>query len=285
MPSPADEIQTENQEQQQTPEQLQAAWDAEVAARKSPADPVADDAIDTGAKDDAAAQAAAEAAAKKQPTAEERLAALEAANADLSNKLARESGRTSALQKKLDEKPAAAPTKAQQEAAIEDPAEWTQLMADFPEWGTAVQKKLDATMAALKKAQPAPLDANVIGDRVQAALMVREFKRVDRKHPGWRDTVKTPDFKAWYVKQPDAVKALYESDDSDDAIDMISKFKTDDTAAKAAALKDKRKATLNVAANDRTSAREVPQQAADEADPKAQWEAEKRRRAQKRASV
>jgi len=122
------------------PDDMQAAWDAELALRNNP-DPT------QVASDEAEVKTATETPATTKTEVdpvEARFAAVEAANQRLQEQLTREQGRTSALQKKLDTGLAAAktaaeaPTKAAQEAAIEDPEEWKQLQADFPEWASAV---------------------------------------------------------------------------------------------------------------------------------------------------
>jgi hypothetical protein len=214
---------TTGQPTQPTAAELQSAWDAELQSRLDPAE---------------AASTEAEPATTEQVPAttvdpvEARFAALEAANQRLQTELGRANGRVAQMQSTLDKGAAVAravkdaPTTEQQEAAIEDPAEWKQLMEEFPEWGTAVQKKLDATLKSMKPAQPqAAPDNDAIGQVVDNALARNEFARVDRKHPGWRDTVKTKEFEDWHNAQPAAIQALAESDYSDDAVEMLNLFK------------------------------------------------------------
>lgn len=279
-------------------DQVQAAWAEELASRStSPATTAALEGDE--AQPDAGQPAAdtttqtAQPAAEKQPW-EKRLDALEASNKTLETELGRANGRVAALQSKLDRGSAAAqqvkdaPTQQQQEAAAEDPAEWKQLMEDFPEWGVAFKKKIDADMARVAKqfaAQPGA-EAPDVASIVDQAVAKREFARVDRRHPGWRETVKTPAFTDWFKTQAPEVQALAESDDSDDALDMLNQFKAATATSKATDITTRRNAVANAAAVNGKPRQPSAAVSTDPADltPKQLWDLEMKNRAKKRAA-
>lgn len=263
-----------------TQAELQAAWDAEIQSRLDPTQVASDSGEQTG-------QTTGEPEKKPEPTVEERLAAAEADKLALQQKLNRESGRTSALQKQLDAAKAAtqaavakgqdAPSASQAAAAAEDPAEWKQLMADFPEWATAVQKKLDAALAAAKPAAAPGVDASQIDSIVEQKLANKEIARIDQRHPDWRATVNTQDFKTWQASQPAHVQALADSDYSGDAIELLDKFKASKTkspAEVAAELQARRKTNLNLAATNGQQGQHVPANQQTAVDAKSAWDAE-----------
>lgn len=300
MPTPVDQP-TPGSEEQLTAEQAQALWAEELASRTS--DPA--QAASEGGEQQPSQEQQQEAAPPAQSTTppadkapwEDRLAALEAANKQLTTDLGRANGRVSALQSKLDSGAAAArtvkeaPTQAQQDAAAEDPEEWKQLMEDFPEWGVAFKKKIDADIARITKtmetrtAEGAPAAQANVAEIVQQEVAKREFARVDRLHPGWRDTVKTPAFEAWFKTQPQDVQALAESDVSDDAISMLNLFRESATS-KATDITARRAAVQNAAAVTGKPRQAAGVKAVDPADmtPQQLWEHELAQRKKKRAA-
>lgn len=128
----------------------------------------------------------------------------------------------------------AAPSKAQVQEALSDPEAWKRLKEDFPDWAGPVEKEFAALRAEIAKAKPAVdvsgLKKEVAGEVNSAiakgldAAEERAFVRL--KYPDWRDTVKSPEFKAWFQGQPDDVKALAASDSGNDAVKMLDAYKT-----------------------------------------------------------
>ena len=72
--------------------------------------------------------------------------------------------------------------------------------------------------------------------RLEAERLRLEEERakawVEQAHPGWENTVRTPEFSRWKDKQPASVKALVASPRANDAILMLDLYKKD-TAAEA----------------------------------------------------
>ena len=134
-----------------------------------------------------------------------------------------------------------APTQAQIDAAAAGGGEkWKQMKEDFPEWAEA----LDERLATLRPGAAAPVDVESIKKEVagdvdtriaQATAVAEESAFIRLKHPGWKATVRTPEFKAWHDTQPDDVKALAASNNGDDAVKMLDAFEVHRKAAAAAA--------------------------------------------------
>ena len=95
-----------------------------------------------------------------------------------------------------------APTKAQIDAAAAAGGEkWKQMQEDFPDWAAAMDERL-AALASGK----APVDVDALRKEVAGEVSTRIAESVDvaeerafirLKHPGWKTTVNTPDFKGW----------------------------------------------------------------------------------------
>lgn len=99
-----------------------------------------------------------------------------------------------------------APSTAQIAAASGDAVKWKQMTEDFPEWAEAVEERL---AAGIKMPAAQPVDVAAIRSEVKNEVaMELRAELVEDEHPGWQETVKTPDFKAWYTAQPQDVQAL-----------------------------------------------------------------------------
>lgn len=149
---------------------------------------------------------------------------------------------------------AAAPTKEQIDAAAAVGGEkWKQIKEDFPDWAEAMEERL----AALKPGSSPAVDVEAIRKEVAGDVETRIAKSADDaeeravvrlKHPGWRATVRTPEFKGWYETQPEDVKALASSTNGDEAVKMLDAFEVHrKAAAEAAAKRDKNQARLAAA--------------------------------------
>jgi hypothetical protein len=136
-----------------TAEQAEQAWSEELKLRQDPASPAASEPQATEPVVETPPEE------KKPPTLEERFNQLETAYKELSTEHGRIKGRLSSLQSTVDTAKAASkatngPTDTQIAAAAEDPEEWKQLMQDFPDWGVAFEKKMDAKIRVAMTAQP-----------------------------------------------------------------------------------------------------------------------------------
>lgn len=117
-----------------------------------------------------------------------------------------------------------APTQGQVKEAMANPAEWDALKADYPEWATATEKLLDSRMPAFDvKAFEADIKEQMRGETATVRQEIINSS-LDAVFPGWMDEVKTPEFKAWFGKQSDAIKALTSSDKVGDAAKMLKLY-------------------------------------------------------------
>lgn len=209
-----------------TAEQAQIAWNEVAAERADPLTPVAQ-------AEPTAEPAAPAEIAPKDPVLE-RLEAQDALIKKLSQDLKMASGRVSKIQGELDAGRAAAkavkdaPTADQQAAAAIDPAKWTALKEEFPEWTDAMDSRISERLAAAtKNLQPAASGQPVDVDEV---IRKREIQRVLRKHKDFEDVRRSEDFATWRATQPPEVNALGASELAEDAIEMMDLFKASKVA-------------------------------------------------------
>lgn len=149
----------------------------------------------------------------------------------------------------------AAPTQAQIDAA-DSPEDWKEMEEDFPAWAALLQRKFAAVRAEL--AANKPLDTTALKgeittdvekriaeavkaaeDRVEARVEVNTY--LDRHHEGWKKTVNSPAFEAWWNAQPADIQNLGASDAKEDAKRMLDLFAEHQKSAKQ---KDERKERL-----------------------------------------
>lgn len=150
---------------------------------------------------------------------------------------------------------AASPTQAQIDAAFKDPQEWEDLKVDFPDWAKGTAAMVDARInARLASAKQEPVDVAGIKTEINTALsadleqrvaaaaaQAEEMAVVRIRHPGWKQTVQTPEFRDWYGKQAPEVQALAQSSVAEDAIRMLDSF----AESRAKAEKDKQQKEAN----------------------------------------
>lgn len=177
------------------------------------------------------------------------------------------------------------PSNAQINAAAADPAKWAKFKDDYPEIAEAMDLRLQGLQPPAKPAAvevpPGKVDLTPIESRLQqteqnnATLAEDNAKlRVEVKHQGWEDTVRTPEFDGWLKKQAPDIRALADSSKPADAIRMLDRYvKDNDDATKAAALTGNRKDRLqrNVAI---TNTARTPQKSDDDLTAKEIWDQE-----------
>lgn len=148
-----------------------------------------------------------------------------------------------------------APTAAQIEQAVLSPEKLKALEEDYPDIAEPIkqlQAALSATRAELAKRPQfdgESIKTEITGSvaqqiaeaRDQARTEARNLALVDFKHPGWEESVQSPEFQTWYGKQAPEVQALAQSPKAQDAIAMLDAF----AAAKAKAEKDKQQKEAN----------------------------------------
>lgn len=130
-----------------------------------------------------------------------------------------------------------APTVAQVATTKVGSEKWDQLKTEFPEWAEAVEERLGAQQGtqpdidALRNQIREELTPQLTG-AISATLRAENDAKLESRlvniiHRGWTNTVKTPEFSAWMLTQPQDVQALGASEVAEDAIDLLNKFKAD----------------------------------------------------------
>lgn len=126
-----------------------------------------------------------------------------------------------------------APTAAAIAAAAGDTAKWDKLAKDFPEWGEAINQRLEALGA---KAPPVDIEAirkQAREDAVaEAKALIEEQREADiaEDHPDWKAKLKSQPFVDWFNSQEQAYRTrLYNSNSARAISGMLTKFDLDTT--------------------------------------------------------
>lgn len=174
-----------------------------------------------------------------------------------------------------------APTQAQVQQAKASTEKWDQLKTDFPEWADALEERLGANaqpdLDGLRnqiREQLTPELTEQISTKLRADIAAEtEGRLVNVAHRGWRDTVKTPEFVAWYEKQPADIKALGASPTAEDAIALLDAFKeTTVNRPSAAQIKQQRQQRMQEAASvARGNQGAAPVKSTDDMSPEEYW--------------
>ena len=289
-----------------TTEQMQEAWDEEAKAREAGETPpvqvvqapveeppqVEPESAPTPVADDPLASLPPEVRAKLAKIDE-----IENANSQLLHELKTTQGRVSAMQSYIDTAkkaqqtvaPGQAPTDAQIASAVQNPQEWEALKADYPEFGVALDKKIQAEMAAIRQI-PAGLKpedvANlvreqVVANQVEIKQLLQEAK-IEGKYEDWREVVQTKDFAAWLEVQKPEVKVLANSDQAKDAIKMLDLFHTA-KAKPVETIRQERESRLAAAAAPTKGGTVPPPKSLDSMTPEELWNLEAKLREQEKA--
>lgn len=216
-----------------TAEQSAAEKEAEEKAK-------AEAEAEAKAKAEAEAKAKADEEARAQAKAEEDRKFTETLPTRLRNIEGHIGGIKSALDQALAAGKAAAtrtgadaPTDKQVAAAGSNSEKWKSLKEDFPEWAEAMEERLSAVLAQAKPGAAPAVNveeikaalAGDVGEAISEGLgQAEERAYVRMKHPTWRTTVNTPEFKSWLGTQPADVKSLAESEVGDDAVKLLDTF-------------------------------------------------------------
>lgn len=297
-----------------TQEDAQAIWDEEAAkldagdnaAVEMQANAQADEAkADEAVVDEAAQEPApeAQAAAQEEQPADPfaglpeavkiKLAELDSIKenqAQLLHHVKTAEGRVAAMQRELQQARQAqqsvaasdAPTQSQMTAAAKNPEKWEQLKQDFPEWAGAMEEYVGAQLQANRQASGLQPDQVVayVREQVQAveqrSARLIEEARIEGAHEGWKDTINSPEFVAWYSVQAPETRALADSQNARDAIKLLNDFEAS-RAKSATEIKQERGARLAAAATVRPGATK-PAKTLDDMSPEELWNYEAKQR-------
>lgn len=220
---------------------------------------------------------------------------LEQANAQLLHHVKTAEGRVAAMQREFQQArqaattvaPDAAPSQGQMTAAAKNPEKWEQLKQDFPEWAGAMEEYVAAKLGGAQPQQGLTpeqvagyVQQQVAQTKAEMTRLVEEA-RVEGKYENWRDTVKTPEFAAWYAVQAPEVRSLADSNSARDAIKMLDLYEQA-RARPATEVKQERSQRLAAAATTRPG-QTPPPKTLDSMSPEELWNFEASQREKQKA--
>lgn len=132
-----------------------------------------------------------------------------------------------AAQKQLDDLTAGTtekPSKEEVADAISSGPKLEAFREDYPEVAEAIELMLEKGFEKQNKKIDEVVEP-ILTDKAESALEDAKTQ-MDTDYPGWRETVKTPEFATWLQDQPEAVQSLAESDAVADASDLVGYYDT-----------------------------------------------------------
>jgi len=187
-----------------------------------------------------------------------------------------------------------APTQAQVQRAVADPAEWAELKRRHPDWALATEKGMDARIAARLAEQGSHFDQGAI-DRMVAQRVAGETAAVRNEmidthldaivgSGDWRRDINSPAFDAWIRAQKPEVQALADSAKMTDAAKMLRLFEQSRAHTRQAdSLTQKRQQTLDSASfTPGRGARSAKPVSVDDMTPEQLWHYEAQQRERKK---
>lgn len=123
------------------------------------------------------------------------------------------------------------PTQAEAEKAAQDPEEFKALKEEYPQWGAAIEKAMEARLAKVQTFRPEQIES-IVQQRVEQKLAEQARQAVDVHLDAvaggnWQETVRGQTFQEWMAKQSEQIKALAESPHMRDAATMLRLFRAD----------------------------------------------------------
>lgn len=140
--------------------------------------------------------------------------------------------RISALQHKINEQQAELTRRHKAQAPVDEDApegisdkDWADLRNDMPELATAIESRFANMQRQLD---------NALGQATEPIRRFEDQRRheafqsaeaaVEAAHPGWKNTVNTPEFRSWLVAQPSEVQQMTRSDDANSASYLLDLY-------------------------------------------------------------
>lgn len=117
-----------------------------------------------------------------------------------------------------------APSQQQVAKAFKSGEKFERLADEFPEWADAMKEVLQLNGGGN------PDGAGSLDETNQKMSKENEMLRnqiVETRHRGWEKKVQTPDFGSWFDKQSEEIKALGESNNPADVIDVLDLYEND----------------------------------------------------------
>ena len=132
-----------------------------------------------------------------------------------------------------------APSKEELADAAKSDEAWDELKTDFPEWATAIEGKIAASRTEMPDVTGLREDLTSVKDTMITGKNFEE-RLVGLMHPGWINTINSPEYKTWLAAQSAGIQAQHNNGaTADDAVNVLNLFKesknqvvsTKDTAA------------------------------------------------------
>lgn len=167
----------------------------------------------------------------KPESLEERFARLEKEHATLTHQFESERGRSSGLQRKLEEArrnmSGRGPSDQQIAKAMESPAEWKKFEEEYPEMSKAINGRLSALKDEIITSTRKEVNAVIRPLSVDAddRRREKELTKLTELHSDWETIVGSDDFATWINKQPSSVKQMIKSENAADAAFLVQAFK------------------------------------------------------------
>lgn len=230
-----------SQEQVSPAEEAQKIWaelDAEDAGAPAPeveADPVQPESAPAQEQQDAAPADKADAppAIPDATTLMDKIAGLESLVQQQAQRLRNAEGHIGGLNnqlkqqqelaKRLNAAGGEAPTAKELREAQGSPKAMEDLKRDYPEFAEAMESALNARLSQVEQLlhQQQPAQPAVSPDEINR---LRAEFQVEVRHPGWQNTVQTPEFRGWLTRQPREVQMLAASESPQDATRLLDIF-------------------------------------------------------------
>lgn len=96
--------------------------------------------------------------------------------------------------------------------AMRSAEKMAELQKEFPEWGEALSDGVAAAVDSVREQ---------VNEQIQEAI-------IEARHPGWKETIQTPEFESWFEQQDEDTKRLAESPRGSDASKVLDLFKKSD---------------------------------------------------------
>jgi hypothetical protein len=205
--------------------ELPGGGDVEIIDDQDDSTPAGDPADDEGGGDDGVDEGTPEQALM------DKIAGLEQMLGQVTTRLRNAEGHIGGLGSQLKQQVQAAqqvtakggeaPTAGEIRAAQQNPAAMEDLKRDYPEFATAMESALNERLQQLEQRFQAQAPAQQAGVQQTDITRLRAEIQVDVQHPGWQETVQTPEFVGWLTRQPREVQMLAASDSPQDAVRLL----------------------------------------------------------------
>lgn len=164
---------------------------------------------------------AAEAA--DEPSLEEQLLSIQKERDDWRHKFESNQGRVAAMQR---ERAAQEKAPIKEEVAEEDDEAWAELVDDFPELATALNKRLEGITEKFERTMGEKLGP--ITERLEKGAQEEASAKfnsvVGESYENWEEIINTDGFRNFLSELPESIQQLYYSDNPADAIYLLDQY-------------------------------------------------------------